>query len=362
MTIFRISICGCFSFHQLLRHLEKDVHVPLAPWILPRYCPAKNRAKRHLPKWEVHWWVCLYSHIHPVWDIFFDVLWCFFEPWNFCFSITVVLWRIGMDFSDGKYLKVVPRFQITTLNQWTMITRRPQTTFKSEVDSPLSVPVARSQNLTRTCNSKFSWQGLILPLRDAASESWRVVVRGPALPHPNFFKNVPPGNYLPPLPWLPPLEQNGPVHEVQSKAGTPAPREGQFQFHSKLFAAQLLQFFFLRSLEWRSSALPKVAKNNCSRGISLNQLQLKKQGNSAHWSQKAGWPNKVIRNLILFGYDSLQSASMKLADTALQVMIRVGRKDFVCTISLFWTAGFQDNKVHDFIWNDVTIFPRIRGK
>ena len=70
----------------------------------------------------------------------------------------------------------------------------------------------------------------------------------------------------------------------------------------------------------------------------------------------------MIQNLILFGYDSLQSASMKLADTALQVMIRVGRKDFVCTISLFWTAGFQDNKVHDFIWNDVTIFPRIRGK
>lgn len=136
MTIFRISICGCFSFHQLLRHLEKDVHVPLAPWILPRYCPAKNRAKRHLPKWEVHWWVCLYSHIHPVWDIFFDVLWCFFEPWNFCFSITVVLWRIGMDFSDGKYLKVAPRFQITTLNQWTMIAGRPQTTSKVRLTVP----------------------------------------------------------------------------------------------------------------------------------------------------------------------------------------------------------------------------------
>ena len=86
--------------------------------------------------WEFHWWVCLYSHIHPVWDIFSWMFLMFFKPMKFCFSITLVLLRIGLHLSDGKYLKVVPRFQITTLNQWTMITRRPQTTFKVRLTVP----------------------------------------------------------------------------------------------------------------------------------------------------------------------------------------------------------------------------------
>ena len=133
MTIFRISICGCFPFHQLLRHLEKDVHVPLAPWILPRYCPA-NRSGKFMGISLVGLFIFTYS---PSLGYFFlDVFDVFFKPMKFCFSITLVLLRIGLHLSDGKYLQVIPRFQITTLNQWTMITRRPQTTSKVRLTVP----------------------------------------------------------------------------------------------------------------------------------------------------------------------------------------------------------------------------------
>lgn len=50
--------------------------------------------------WEFHWWVCLYSHIHPVWDIFSMFLMVFSNHEIFVFQL--VLWRIGMDLSDGK--------------------------------------------------------------------------------------------------------------------------------------------------------------------------------------------------------------------------------------------------------------------
>ena len=68
-------------------------------------------------------------------------------------------------------------------------------------------------------------------------------------------------------------------------------------FHSTTSPIFLFEIIGMKIISFAQSGKKQLLSWNF-----IESIANKKQGNSAHESQKAGWPNKVIQNLILFGY------------------------------------------------------------